>query len=208
MASTKSRKRSRKWHTAAARCCSHRKRDSSVSRSHSVELRDSTASRSRWPRREAFTGETTGRVLSCETGLIPRCRSSSLTRRQHLPWRSGLHGKNLAQSKTLRTWRSSLCGTWEVSSVPGLVPGRLGKAIAVRRAMYADEKSDEAVVLRKRPNKGRQLPAEVVEGKASPEGNSRQAAVVRTLIRVATSIRIAAARWGAWRLQSTGPRLF
>src|SRR5665811_2575146 len=25
--------------------------------------------------REAFTGETTGQVLSCETGLIPRCRS-------------------------------------------------------------------------------------------------------------------------------------
>jgi hypothetical protein len=46
-------------------------------------------------------------------------------------------------------------------------------------SMYADEKSDEAVVPRKRPNKGRQLPAEVVEGRASPEGNSRQAAVVR-----------------------------
>lgn len=27
--------------------------------------------------REAFTGETTGQVLSCETGLIPRCRSRS-----------------------------------------------------------------------------------------------------------------------------------
>ena len=37
-------------------------------------------------------------------------------------------------------------------------------------SMYADEKSDEAVVPRKRPNKGRQLPAEVVEGRASPEG--------------------------------------
>ena len=32
--------------------------------------------------REAFTGETTGWVSSCETGRIPRCRSSSLTRRQ------------------------------------------------------------------------------------------------------------------------------
>ncbi len=45
-------------------------------------------------------------------------------------------------------------------------------------SMYADEKSDEAIVPSKRPNKGRQLPAEVVEGRASPEGNSRQAAVV------------------------------
>ena len=61
-------------------------------------------------------------------------------------------------------------------------------------SMYAGEKSDEVVVPRKRPNKGRQLPAEVVEGRASPKGNSRQAAVVRTLSRVATSIRLAAVR--------------
>ena len=61
-------------------------------------------------------------------------------------------------------------------------------------SMYADEKSDEAVVPRKRPNKGRQLPAEVVEGRASPEGNSRQAAVVRTLSRDTTSIRLVAVR--------------
>src|SRR5258707_5909143 len=61
-------------------------------------------------------------------------------------------------------------------------------------SMYADEKSDEVVVPRKRPNKGRQLPAEVVEGRASPDGNSRQAAVVRTLSRAPTSIRLAAVR--------------
>ena len=48
------------------------------------------------------------------------------------------------------------------------------------------EKSDEVVVLRKRPNKGRQLLAEVVEGRASPKGNSRQEAGVRTLSRVTT----------------------
>src|SRR5216684_505998 len=60
-------------------------------------------------------------------------------------------------------------------------------------SMYADE----TVVPRKRPNKGRQLPAEVVEGRASPEGNSRQAAVVRTLSRDATSIRLAAVRRSA-----------
>src|SRR5258706_7769898 len=62
------------------------------------------------------------------------------------------------------------------------------------QSMYADEKSDEVVVPRKRSNKGRQLPAEVVEGRASPEGNSRRAAVVRTLSRATTSIRLAAVR--------------
>ena len=61
-------------------------------------------------------------------------------------------------------------------------------------SMHVDEKSDEAVVLMKRSNNGRQLLAEVVEGRASPKGNSRQAAVVRTLSRVATSIRMLAVR--------------
>ena len=55
------------------------------------------------------------------------------------------------------------------------VPGRLGKAKKKSRtpSMYVDEKSDEAIVPAKRLNKGRQLPAEVVEGRASPKGNSR-----------------------------------
>ena len=74
------------------------------------------------------------------------------------------------------------------------VPGRLGKATSRTPSMYVDEKSDEAIVPTKRPNKGRQLPAEVVEGRASPKGNSRQAAAVRTLSRIATSIRLAAVR--------------
>ena len=53
------------------------------------------------------------------------------------------------------------------------VPGRLGKATSRTSSMYVDEKSDEAIVLTKRLNKGRRLPAEVVEGRASPKGNSR-----------------------------------
>src|ERR1019366_7927882 len=77
---------------------------------------------------------------------------------------------------------------------PDDVPGRLGKATSRTPSMYVDEKSDEAIVLAKRPNKGRQLPAEVVEGRASPKGNSRQTAVDRTLSRVATLIRLTAVR--------------
>ena len=37
------------------------------------------------------------------------------------------------------------------------VPGRLGKATSRTPSMYVDEKSDEAIVLAKRLNKGRQL---------------------------------------------------
>jgi hypothetical protein len=69
----------------------------------------------------------------------------------------------------------------------GAGPARQGKSRTP--SMYADE----AIVVTKRPNKGRQLPAEVVQGKASPKGNSRQAAGVRTLS-LATSIWLAAVR--------------
>src|SRR5215468_7012828 len=75
------------------------------------------------------------------------------------------------------------------------VPGRLGKARSRTPSMHVNEKSDEVVVPKKRPNKGRQLLAEVVEGRASPKGNSRQTAAVRTLSRDTTSIRLAAVRW-------------
>src|ERR1700676_3063928 len=44
-------------------------------------------------------------------------------------------------------------------------PAREGKCRTP--SMHADEKSDEVVVPTKRLNKGRQLPAEVVEGRAS-----------------------------------------
>jgi hypothetical protein len=60
-------------------------------------------------------------------------------------------------------------------------PAREGTSLTP--SMNADEKSDEVVVPRKRSNKGGQLPAEVAEGRASPEGNSRHAAVVRALSR-------------------------
>jgi hypothetical protein len=85
-------------------------------------------------------------------------------------------------------------------------PAREGKSRTP--SMYAGEKSDEVVVPRKRPNKGRQLPAEVVEGRASPKGNSRQAAVVRTLSRAATSIRLAAVRRSAGGFKPCVPPTF
>jgi hypothetical protein len=59
--------------------------------------------------------------------------------------------------------------------------------------MHADEKSDEVIVPEKQPNKGSLLPAEVVEGRTSPKGNSRQATAVRTQSRAtcAASSRLA-----------------
>jgi hypothetical protein len=60
--------------------------------------------------------------------------------------------------------------------------------------MDADEESDRAILPKKRPNKGSKLPAEVVEGRARPKGNSRQAAAVRTQSRAVASIRMADVR--------------
>jgi hypothetical protein len=39
--------------------------------------------------------------------------------------------------------------------MPGLVPGRLGKAKSRTPSVHVGEKSDEVIVLTKRPNKGR-----------------------------------------------------
>ena len=60
--------------------------------------------------------------------------------------------------------------------------------------MHVGEKSDWAIVPKKRPNNGRRLSAEDVEGRARPKGNSRQAAAVRTQSRAAASIRLAVVR--------------
>ena len=65
------------------------------------------------------------------------------------------------------------------------VPGRLGKATSRTPSMYVGEKSDEAIVLAKRLNKGRPLPAEVVVGlwpsRAGPAYGTVTAAGLRQL---------------------------
>ncbi len=101
---------------------------------------------------------------------------------------------DLAQSETPCVWRSPLYGTWEISLAPGLGSGRFRKATSRTLNMYVGEKSDWAIVPKKRPNNGRQLSAEDVEERARPKGNSRQAAAVRTQSRVSASIRLAAVR--------------
>src|SRR5712691_4847072 len=129
---------------------------------------------SREGRREAFTGETTGQVLSCETGLIPRCRSYSEKEKA-----TSSHGERLAWEEPRAVGDLVHVETFFARKLGGLihartrVPGRLVKATSRTPSMYVDEKSDEAIVCAKRLNKGRQLPAEVVEGRASPKGNSR-----------------------------------
>jgi hypothetical protein len=50
------------------------------------------------------------------------------------------------------------------------VPGRLGKATSRTPSMHVDEKSDEAVVVAKRLNKGRQLSRGSRGGKGLPQG--------------------------------------
>ena len=61
-------------------------------------------------------------------------------------------------------------------------------------SMHADEESDEGIVPMKRSNKGGSLLAEIVEGRASPEGNGGQATAVRTPSRGIASSRLDAVR--------------
>lgn len=63
-----------------------------------------------------------------------------------------------------------------------------------------DEKSDEAIVLMKPSNKRVEALAEMVEGRASPEGNSDQVAAVRTQSRVAASICLITVRQASFHL--------
>jgi hypothetical protein len=53
------------------------------------------------------------------------------------------------------------------------MPGLVCRAGSGRRQAAPSMYVDEAIVLAKRLKKGRQLPAEVVEGRASPKGNTR-----------------------------------
>ena len=97
--------------------------------------------------REAFTGETTGWVSSCETGRIPRCRSSSLTRRQHPPRANGLRMEEPRAVGDPMHVETSF-----VRNLGGLIcfrqgmPDRLMKAKGRTMSMHADEESDEVVL--------------------------------------------------------------
>jgi hypothetical protein len=104
-------------------------------------------------------------VSSCETGLIPRCRSYSETEKA-----TSSDGEWLAWEEPRAVGDLVHVETFFVRNLGGLihartrVPGRLGKATSRTPSMYVDEKSDEAILLAKRLNKGRLLSAEVVDG--------------------------------------------
>ena len=123
-------------------------------------------------------------------------------RRQHLPSRTGLDGANLAQSETLCTWRSSLHGTWEVSSVPGRQAGPVHEGNSRTMNMHADENSDGAIVPEKRPNKEGSPSAEAGEGRAPPKGNGGQTAAARTQRRGTASNGLIAVRRAARQSKS------
>ena len=74
---------------------------------------------------------------------------------------NGSHERNLAQSETLCTWRRSLSEPGRSHPCPEFCTGPAREGGSHTPSMYVDEKSDEAIVLMKRSNKGRQLPAEV-----------------------------------------------
>jgi RNA-directed DNA polymerase len=133
---------------------------------------------------EALTGET-GR-----SGIEPRNQESgapTLLSEAEGNTEQGVNRKPCngpARSKTLHMPGSLLHGSWEISTGPGQhSPGGTGKAECRNPAPETVEKSDSLVIPRKPLNKGRQLPAEMVEGRSEAEGNAEQAPACRTLSR-------------------------
>src|ERR1700720_4988481 len=118
--------------------------------------------------REAFTGETAGQVLSCETGLIPRCRSHSAEEKA-----TSSYGVLACMGRTSRSRRP--CARGEVlCTEPGRPhpcpaghagPAHEGKSRTM--SMYADEESDEGGVPMKRSNNEGVSSAETGEGRTS-----------------------------------------
>ena len=148
--------------------------------------------------REAFTGETTGWVSSCETGRIPRCRSSSLTRRQHPPRANGLRMEEpRAVGDPMHVETSFVRNLGGLIRVRQGMPDRLMKAKGRTMSMHADEESDEVVLPVKRSDNEGLSSAETVEGRASPKGNGGQTAAARTLRRDTASNGLAAVRRAA-----------
>src|SRR5258708_13408278 len=125
------------------------------------------------------------RAYSHQAYVRPRCRRRAASLTPFHSLRVGNAGgqlvwRNLAQSKTLCTWRSSLCGTWEASSVSGRHAGPAHEGESRTMSMYADEESDEGVVPMKRSNNEGVSSAETVEGRTSPKGNGGQTAPAPT----------------------------
>ncbi len=147
-------------------------------------------------RGEALTGENTGPVSSCEIRKsgVPTPLSEAEGHIEGGASREPI--SNPAQSQTRGMCGNSSPGNREIPRAPeGDGPsGRSEKAQRPTSDMHAPGKSDSRVVPEKRPNKGEQTPAEVVEGRRLPEGNPPRTAAPRTQRRTSASPGLARVR--------------
>src|SRR6516164_8810164 len=158
---------------------------------------------SREGRREAFTGEATGQVLSCETGLLPRCRSRSAEEKA-----TSAHDVTACMGRTSRSRRP--CARGEVLCTepgkshpcPDRQAGPVHEGNSRTMNMHADENSDGVIVPEKLPNKEGLPSAEAVEGRTPPKGNGGETAAARTLRRDTASNGLIAVRRAARQSKS------
>src|SRR6516225_6821208 len=158
---------------------------------------------SREGRREAFTGETTGQVWSCETGLLLRCRSRSAEEKA-----TSAHDVVACMGRTSRSRRPCARGevlcteTGRSHPCPERHVGPAHEGNSRTMGMYADEKSDEGIGPMKQPNKEGRPSAEAVEERPSPEGNGGETAAARTQRRDTASNGLDAVRRAARQSKS------
>jgi RNA-directed DNA polymerase len=148
---------------------------------------------------EALTGESAGPVLSCEIRQSGAPTPLSEAEGHTIARDNRERATGSTQSKTRSMHGNFLTGTWEVPSASvGVSGGSAEKGESRTLGANAGGKSDERIVPKKLPNKGR-MPAEAVEGRRSTEGNVGQPAVVRTQSRVAAPTGLASVREAANR---------
>jgi hypothetical protein len=140
-----------------------------------------------------------GWVSSCETGRIPRCRSSSLTRRQHPRRANGLRMRSLAQSETPCTWRRPLYKNLGGLMLPaGAMALRACRGSSTERSPPGrHEESDGCIV----PMKPRTKPSNIGGGdgggKAADRRKGEQRRMSRTQRRIWHVTEAASPRIGA-----------
>jgi len=110
---------------------------------------------------------------------------------------NGLHGMNLAQSETLRTWRRSLHGPGRPHPCPAWNSGPAHEGNRRTVGMNADEESDEGNSTYEATETKRICLGGGRGGRTSPKGNGGESAAVRTPSRDTASIGLVAVRQAA-----------
>ena len=146
--------------------------------------------------------EVCGEALAGETGrpaIEPRNQEIGMPTELLITEGNMEHGVNRkpcadpTRSETLRMSGSDLHGSWDISAAPAMSAGGAWKVNNRTHAIYAVEKSDTPILLRKPPNKDRS--AEEAEKRGVAKGSVEEFTACRTLNREQASMKFPRCTW-------------